>query len=313
MQPIVSLLSGLVLKSTGSWYVVAGDDGAEYRCRIKGRLRTLGIDTTNPVAAGDRVVFEIAGNSNEGMIAEIKERRNYIIRKSVNLSHQAHIIASNIDIALVVATPVFPRTSTGFIDRFLATAEAYNIPAGIIFNKSDLYDEKVKLYVDELASMYRKIGYRTFIVSALKNDSLNELKKVLHDKVTLFSGHSGTGKSTLVNNLIPGLTLKTTEISAQHLKGKHTTTFAEMHPIPGGGYIIDTPGIREFGILDFEKHQVSHYFPEIFETASACRFNNCLHVNESDCAVLTALEQGKIALSRYESYLSILNNEDVFK
>jgi len=313
MQPLVSLLSGLVLKSTGSWYVVAGDDGTEYRCRIKGKLRTLGIDTTNPVAAGDRVVFEIAGNSKEGMIAEVKERKNYIIRKSVNLSHQAHIIASNIDIALVVATPILPRTSTGFIDRFLATAEAYNIPAGIIFNKSDVYDDKVKLYVEDLAAMYRKIGYRTFIVSALEDDSLTELKEHIIGKVNLFSGHSGTGKSTLVNNLIPGLALKTTEISTQHLKGKHTTTFAEMHPIPGDGYIIDTPGIREFGILDFEKHQVSHYFPEIFEISSACRFNNCLHVNESDCAVLKAVEQGQIALSRYESYFSILNNEDIFK
>jgi ribosome biogenesis GTPase / thiamine phosphate phosphatase len=213
----------------------------------------------------------------------------------------------------VVATPVYPRTSTGFIDRFLATAEAYSISAGVIFNKSDLYDDEIKTYVDELSGLYSEIGYATLIVSAIDKNTLNELKSVLRNKITLFSGHSGTGKSTLVNNLIPGLNLKTTEISSQHLKGKHTTTFAEMHRIPEGGYIIDTPGIREFGILDFDKYEVSHFFPEIFKASSGCRFNNCLHINEKECAVLDAIERSEIALTRYSSYVSILNGDDIFR
>jgi ribosome biogenesis GTPase len=305
------LKKGLILKSTGSFYQVADEEGGVFRCRIKGKMRIKGLDTTNPVAVGDRVLFEI--HDSEGMITEVLERKNYIIRKSVNLSRQAHIIAANIDLALVVATPVYPRTSTGFIDRFLATAEAYSIPAGIVFNKSDLYDEEVKEYVDELSAMYIRIGYRTFCVSALQSDSLASLREAIQGKITLFSGHSGTGKSTLINRLIPGLDLKTTEISTQHLKGKHTTTFAEMHPLPDGGYIIDTPGIREFGILDFDQHEVSHYFPEIFRHSKDCHFNNCLHKNEKSCAVIQAVEDSKIALTRYASYLSIVNNEDIFK
>ncbi len=258
--------NGLVLKSTGSFYQVIDEEGKVYRCRTKGKMRTLNKDTTNPVSVGDRVIFEKEGDVDEGMISEVLGRKNYIIRKSVNLSRQAQILAVNMDLAVVVATPVYPRTSTGFIDRFLATAEAYNIPAGVVFNKSDLYDADVKEYVDELSEMYRDVGYSTYIVSALNEETLGELRNVLKGKTTLFSGHSGTGKSTLVNALIPGLNLKTSEISAQHLKGKHTTTFAEMHPIPGGGYIIDSPGIREFGILEFDKYQVSHYFPEILKS-----------------------------------------------
>ena len=304
---------GLVLKSTGSFYQVIDEKGTIFRCRTKGKMRTLNKDTTNPVSVGDRVIFEKEGTEGEGMISEVLERRNYIIRKSVNLSRQAQILAVNMDLALVVATPVYPRTSTGFIDRFLATAEAYNIPAGVVFNKSDLYDEDVKAYVDELSAMYRHVGYSVYIVSALNEATLIDLKNALHGKTTLFSGHSGTGKSTLVNALIPGLDLKTSEISAQHLKGKHTTTFAEMHPIPGGGYIIDSPGIREFGILEFDKYQVSHYFPEIFKASKGCKYGNCLHVNEKDCAVLRAIENSEIALTRYASYVSILNNEDIFK
>jgi ribosome biogenesis GTPase len=307
-------MHGLVLKSTGSFYQVADTvSGKIYRCRVKGKMRTLDKDTTNPIAVGDRVVFEDEGTPGDGLISEILERKNYIIRKSVNLSRQAQILATNMDLALVVATPVYPRTSTGFIDRFLSTAEAYNIPAGVVFNKADLYDDDTKSYVDELSGMYREIGYHTFIVSALDTGTLDELKKTLAGKTTLFSGHSGTGKSTLINALVPGLDLKTNEISTQHLKGKHTTTFAEMHPVPGGGYVIDSPGIREFGILDFDKYEVSHYFPEIFKASAGCKFGNCLHVNEKDCAVLRAIENSEISLTRYASYISVLNNEDIFK
>lgn len=306
-------MKGLVIKSTGSWYTVVAENNSEYRCRIKGKLRTLGLDTTNPVSVGDWVYFETTDNSDEGVIFEVEERRNYIIRKSVNLSKQAHILASNIDLALVVATPVYPRTSTGFIDRFLATAEAYRIPAGIVFNKSDLYDEETLKWVNALSDMYRKVGYVVFVVSALDPNSLLELREAIREKVCLFSGHSGTGKSTLINALIPGKELKTAAISEQHLKGKHTTTFAEMHRLPDGGFIIDTPGIREFGILDFDKYEVSHFFPEIFKAAAGCKFNNCLHVSEKDCAVLRAIENSEIALTRYASYISILNNEDIFK
>jgi len=304
-------IAGLVLKSTGSFYQVIDEAGNTRRCSVKGKMRIKGVDTTNPVSVGDRVLFELEGDG--GIIMEVLQRKNYIIRKSVNLSRQAQILATNIDLALVIATPVYPRTSTGFIDRFLATAEAYAIPAGVVFNKSDLYDKDVTAYVNELAFMYREVGYLTFIVSALEENSLVELRKMLNGKITLFSGHSGTGKSTLVNKLIPGLDLKTSEISSQHLKGKHTTTFAEMHAIPGGGYIIDTPGIREFGILEFDKYEVSHFFPEIFRASSKCRYNNCLHINEKECGVLTAIENSEIALTRYASYVSILNNEDIFK
>ncbi len=307
-------MKGLVLKSTGSFYQVAhAETGKIFRCRVKGKMRTLEKDTTNPIAVGDKVIFEEEGTPGDGMISEVLERKNYIIRKSVNLSRQAQILATNMDLALVVATPVYPRTSTGFIDRFLSTAEAYNIPSGVVFNKSDLYDEDTKSYVEELAGMYIDIGNLAIIVSAMQEETLGELKKILSGKITLFSGHSGTGKSTLINKIIPGLTLKTNEISSQHLKGKHTTTFAEMHPLPGGGYIIDSPGIREFGIIEFDKYEVSHYFPEIFKASSGCKFSNCLHVNEKDCAVLWAIENSEIALTRYASYISILNNEDIFK
>jgi ribosome biogenesis GTPase len=306
-------MEGVVLKSTGSFYQVASLEGNEvYQCRTKGKMRTLGKDTTNPVSVGDHVLFDKTGNLKEGLISEVLPRRNYIIRKSVNLSRQAQVIAANIDLALVVATPVLPRTSTGFIDRFLATAEAYSISAGVVFNKSDLYDHEVRAYVDELTGVYQAIGYKVFIVSALHPDTLYDLREAIAGRVTLFSGHSGTGKSTLINTLIPGLNLKTTSISTQHLKGKHTTTFAEMHPLPGGGYIIDTPGIREFGVLEFDKFEVSHFFPEIFREAKGCKYNNCLHQNEKDCAVIDAVEEGRIARSRYAGYLSILNNEDIY-
>ncbi len=306
-------LKALVLKSTGSNYTVKSEAGNIFQCKVKGVFRLKDIESTNPIAVGDQVEVEVLPGHETGMITKIYERKNYIIRKSKKLSKQVHIIATNIDLALVIATPVSPRTSTGFIDRFLATAEAYSIPAGIIFNKEDLYDDEIKSYVEDLKKLYDEIGYKTFIISALRQNSMRGLSSALRDKATLFSGHSGVGKSTLINALIPELNLKTSEISQQHLKGIHTTTFAEMHPLPAGGYIIDTPGIREFGIIEFKTAEVSHYFPEMFRLSKNCKFNNCLHVNESDCAVLKGLNEGTISKSRYASYLSILNNEDIYK
>jgi len=305
-------MRGIVTKSTGSNYsVFAG--GKIIPCRIKGLFRIKGIDITNPVVVGDEVEIDLQPGNDVAMITNIIERRNYIIRKSKNLSKQAHIIASNIDLALVVATPVFPKTSTGFIDRFLATAEAYSIPAGIIFNKEDIFDDEIKNYVNKLKILYGKIGYQCFVVSAMKEETLSELNDALKNKVTLFSGHSGVGKSTLINVLIPGLNLKTSEISEHHLKGIHTTTFAEMHLLPEGGNIIDTPGIREFGTVEFNPAEVSHFFPEMFKLSKDCKFYNCTHTNEIKCAVLKGLEEGIISESRYASYVSILNNEDIFK
>lgn len=303
-------MKGVITKSTGSQYLVRTDDGKVLLSRIRGNLRLKGFEATNPVTVGDHV--EVEDMDGSPMITRLHDRKNYIIRKSVNLSRQIQVIAANLDSALVVATPVSPRTSLGFIDRFLSTAEAYDIPAGIIFNKSDIYDEKILAYVSDLKSLYTSIGYRVFIVSAKNENSLAELKSGLKDKVTLFSGHSGVGKSTLINALIPGSELKTSEISS-YQKGIHTTTFAEMHELPTGGFVIDTPGIREFGTIDFDKYEVSHFFPEIFKTGRGCKFGNCLHYNESECAVLDALEKNEIALSRYESYVSIMMNQDVFK
>jgi ribosome biogenesis GTPase len=306
-------VKGIVIKSTGSQYLVLEEDGTRRLCRIRGNLRLKGFEATNPLTVGDRVEVEWQPGDDVGHITSIHERKNYIIRKSVKLSRQVQILAANIDRAFVVATPVLPKTSLGFIDRFLATAEAYSIPAGIVWNKSDLYDDEIRAWIAEIRTLYESIGYKVFAVSGLTGDGLEALRAELKDKTSLFSGHSGVGKSSLINSLVPGLDLKTSSLSSQHLKGTHTTTFAEMHPLPFGGQIIDTPGIREFGTIDFDRYEVSHFFPDIFRESKGCRFNNCLHEMETDCAVKRAVQEGRIALSRFESYLSILHNEDMFK
>ncbi|SDP99481.1 ribosome biogenesis GTPase [Mucilaginibacter sp. OK268] len=303
-------MQGLITKSTGSWYQVQTPDGQCIDCRIKGKFRMNGITTTNPVAVGDVVDFEMEPNSENGVITNLQQRKNYIIRKAINLSKQAQIIAANLDQALLVVTLASPRTSLGFIDRFLVTAEAYDIPARLIFNKLDLFsDEGLEILADYKA-IYENIGYPCFEVSALDGTNINQVQELLKDKVTLFSGHSGVGKSSLINSLLPSLDLRTHMVSEWSDKGMHTTTFAEMFELPQGGFIIDTPGIRELGVIDIEKQELGHFFPEMRERMNECRFNNCRHINEPGCAVLEALENGEIELSRYESYLSIYHGND---
>jgi ribosome biogenesis GTPase len=304
-------VKGTVLKSTGSRYLVLGPR-ERIECRIKGKLRLEGITATNPVAVGDRVEFEMDDGA-MGSIVGLLPRKNYIIRKATNLSKQSHVIAANVDQAFVIATLAFPRTSLGFIDRFLATAEAYDIPAGIVFNKMDIYTEEGLKGIEEVSALYEKIGYKCWRVSAVEGTGVDALKDLLKEKVTLFSGHSGVGKSTLINTLQPGLDLTVGDVSEAHGKGTHTTTFAEMHELDAGGFIIDTPGIKEFGMINMEKTEISHYFPEIFEKGRECKFTSCLHVNEPKCAVREAVEQGEIAVSRYESYLGIVTGEELEK
>jgi len=303
-------MEGLVTKSTGSWYQVLTDDGQKYDCRIKGIFRTKGITTTNPIAVGDRVDFELEPEQGTGVITKLQPRKNYIIRKSINLSKQAQILAANLDQALLVVTLASPRTSLGFIDRFLVTAEAYDIPAVLVFNKLDLFSDEGLDILSDYKSIYENIGYPCFEVSALNGTNVEQVSAILKDKMTLFSGHSGVGKSSLINALVPELQLRTTQISEWHDKGVHTTTFAEMFELPQGGYIIDTPGIRELGVIDIEKNELSHFFPEMRALLNQCRFNSCRHINEPGCAVIKAVEEGKIELSRYESYLSIYNGND---
>lgn len=303
-------MKGLVIKSTGSWYQVLSENGNTVDCRIKGKFRTKDIKTTNPIAVGDNVEFDMEPEQQTGVITTLQERKNYIIRKSVNLSKQAQIIAANLDQAFLVVTLASPRTSLGFIDRFLVTAEAYDIPAGLIFNKLDLFsDEGLEILVD-FKSIYQNLNYPCYEVSALKKNNIDTIDELLKDKVTLLSGHSGAGKSTLINAILPTAELKTGKISDWSDKGQHTTTFAEMHILPQGGFIIDTPGIRELGVIDIEKQELGHFFPEIRERMEACRFYNCRHINEPGCAVLEALEEDEIATSRYDSYLSIYNGND---
>lgn len=305
---------GLVFRSTGSWYTVQSGS-VFYACRIKGRLRLQGIKSTNPVAVGDWVGFEEVPNSDkpEGIIIEIQERQNYIVRKSVNLSKQTHIIAANIDQVFLLITLDNPPTYTAFIDRFLVTAEAYQIPVILVFNKIDSYTLDKQKEIEKLGSLYSKIGYTTMKISALKQTHIEQIAAYMEDKVSMFAGHSGVGKSTLINALAPDLELKTAPISEQHQQGMHTTTFAEMHALPNGMKLIDTPGIKGFGIVEMEAAEIGSYFPEFNRLKSNCKFHNCLHQNEPGCAVRTALEQGAIAASRYENYLQLLENDMTYR
>ena len=303
-------MKGIVIKSTGSWYTVMGESSEVYNCRIKGKFRMKDIKSTNPIAVGDNVEFE-TGDNYTGTITKIEPRKNYIIRKSINLSKQSHILAANIDQAFLVVTMVFPKTSTGFIDRFLVTAEAYKIPTIILFNKSDLLDNDLIEMQNELKELYEKIGYPCFEISALNNEDLLMIKNQMKDKVNLISGHSGVGKSTLINALEPSLNLKTGVISQVHSKGMHTTTFAEMHPLSNGGFIIDTPGIKELGLIDIKKEELAHFFPELRLHMDKCHFKNCHHINEPKCAVKEAVENGAISESRYYNYLSMYHSEEM--
>ena len=300
-------MKGLVIKNTGSWYTVLTDDGQLLDCKVKGNFRLRGIRSTNPVAVGDRVSI-----SGETFITEIEDRRNYIIRKSINLSKQSHIIAANIDQALLVVTVNRPQTNTTFIDRFLASAEAYRVPVVLVFNKSDLLDDDERHYQQMLIHLYETIGYECRAISAETGDGVDALKPMLKEKITLLSGNSGVGKSTLINCLVPDVNLRTAEISDAHQTGQHTTTFSEMIPFEGG-WLIDTPGIKGFGTFDIEPEELSGYFREIFRFSKDCRFSNCTHTHEPGCAVLQALEDHYIAQSRYQSYLSMLNDKDESK
>ncbi len=303
------MLKGIVIKSTGSWYSVRLADGEQVEARIKGKFRIQGIKTTNPIAVGDNVVL-VKEADGTAVINTIEPRKNYIIRKSINLSKRSHIIAANIDQAFLVVTLSQPKTYTGFIDRFLVTAEAYHIPTVIVFNKIDVYSEKENLELDFLIKTYTKIGYQCIKISATENINIDEIKSIMKDKVNMVSGHSGVGKSTLLNTIEKTLTLKTNEISEMHQSGKHTTTFAEMFPLSFGGYIIDTPGIKAFGLIDFDKNELSHYFLEMRARLDGCHFNNCVHINEPKCAIKEAVEQKEIETFRYNNYLSIFNDDD---
>ena len=305
-------MTGLVYKSTGSWYTVKSQQGDFMECRIKGKFRMQGIKSTNPIAVGDVVDYELDENSDTvtGTIHNIHERKNYIVRKSVNLSKQTHIIASNIDIVFLLITINNPPTTTSFIDRFLVTAEAYGIEAVLVFNKIDTFDEAMKDEQLYLQYIYSDIGYKFLKVSAIEKKGIEELKQMMIGKVSMFSGHSGVGKSTLVNALEPTLNLKTKTISEQSKQGQHTTTFAEMYDLTFDAKIIDTPGIKGFGIVDLEPAEISGYFPEFFKLQDQCKFNNCLHKDEPHCAIKKALEDNKISWTRYNSYLKILEGDD---
>ena len=307
------MTEGVVLKSTGSWYTVESTEGEIFECRLKGSFKIKGIKTTNPIAVGDRVCFSPIAEIGKGQIEQILERNNYIIRKSVNLSKQTHIIASNLDQTVLIATLANPRTSTGFIDRYTVTSEAYHIPVKIVFNKYDIYDDETKKQLEELIFVYEKIGYECFVTSAHSGYNIEKFKALLTNKTSLLSGHSGVGKSALINCIEPQLNLKTSVISDFSQKGKHRTTFAQMHKLSFGAYVIDTPGIKEFGIVDLKKEEVAHYFPEMRDLMHQCHFNNCTHSNEPGCAVKENYDNGLISYSRYQNYLNIINNDKSFE
>ncbi len=303
------LREGLVLRSTGSWYSVQDAEGNLFDCRLRGQFRLKGVRTTNPVAVGDRVGFKPDKEGKSHVIEEVRDRTNFIIRKATRLSKASHIIAANLDYAILVATVDHPRTSTGFIDRFLVTAEAYHIPAAIVFNKIDLYDEVLMERLAYFIDVYSMAGYPCFKVSALHKKNLDTFAGHLRNKISLLSGHSGVGKSALLNAIDPKLNLKTGQLSSYHNKGKHTTTFAEMHPLEFGGWIVDTPGIKEFGLYDFEPETLAQRFPEMRALMTNCRFANCTHLHEPDCAVKQAVEAGEIAQFRYQNYVNMMNSD----
>lgn len=302
-------MRGLVVKNTGYWYTVKTDEGRIIECKVKGNFRLKGIRSTNPVAVGDRVTI-LPNQEGTAFITDIDDRRNYIIRKSQNLSKQSHIIAANVDQAFLVVTVNYPQTSTTFIDRFLASAEAYSVPVVIVFNKKDIYSEEELHYQGMMYDLYTQIGYQCVVVSATTGEGIDELKPLLKDKITLLSGNSGVGKSTLINLFIPEANLRTSEISDAHNTGMHTTTFSEMLELADGGYVIDTPGIKGFGTFDMEPEEICSYFKEIFEFSKDCKFSNCTHTHEPGCAVVKAVEEHYIAESRYQSYLGMLEDKD---
>lgn len=303
---------GLVIRSTGSWYDVRDDrDGHIWQCRLKGKFKTMGLKVTNPIAVGDFVRFEIEDEKeNSGIIFDILPRVNYVVRASVHKTAHAHLIAANVDQAILIATLVFPRTSLGFIDRFLVAIESFRIPGVIIFNKQDLLNDEIKEFQTELMDLYTSLGYTCIATTAVTGDGLEDLNQMLKGKVSLLSGHSGVGKSTLVNSIAPDLDIKTQEVSTFANKGVHTTTFAEMFELSPGTFIIDSPGIKELGLADMKPGEISHYFPEMRERLNECRYNNCMHINEPGCAIKDAVGEGEIAISRYESYLSMAGGSD---
>ncbi|HPE75442.1 MAG TPA: ribosome small subunit-dependent GTPase A [Draconibacterium sp.] len=310
---------GIVIKSTGSWYTVETEDGEKFECKIKGKFRIKDIKSTNPVAVGDRVEFTVQTSENKekeqniGLISSIEERKNYIIRRSQNLSKQSHIIAANIDQAVLVVTLFYPVTTTTFIDRYLASAEAYRIPVLIVFNKNDRLNDTQRTTLNSIIDIYTKIGYPCIVTSATTLLGIEKLKEALKNKINVINGHSGVGKSTLINVLEPGLKLKTMDISDIHNTGKHTTTYTTLYKLNFGGYIIDTPGIKAFGMLEMEAWEISHYFPEIFRISANCQYKNCSHTHEPGCAVKTAVENDEIAKSRFVSYLGLLIADDKYR
>ena len=307
---ILHLEKGIVLKSTGSNYKVLGAGGVIFNCSVKGKLRIKTLRTTNPIAVGDNVLFEKENKTGNGIISEVLDRKNYILRKSSNLSRQSQIIAANIDQVFLMITIILPETPVEFIDRFLITAEAYRVNAKIIINKTDLYGEYELEKMEYLESIYKKIGYECIRISLEERSNLEVLSLLMKDKISLVSGNSGVGKTTLLNALNPELKLKTEEISDYHKQGKHITTFPEMHKMPFGGFVIDTPGIRGFGVVDMDRNEIYHFFREIFKASKGCRFNNCLHLDEPGCAVRSAVENGDIDFLRYRSYLNIMEGDN---